>query len=256
MKKIYLFTSLCLLAIITNAQTFIGQFTTNISGQSIKIEANKTTSKVRLTMTGATSGYFAFGFDSGIMADAYAIVCNSSNGVFEERILGNHNVGTKITSSFTLISDTDLNNIKTIVLERDLKGPNAGYFDFSNIVNGTKLDIIFSKGSSKTLAYHGGPRGTAIITFETMIVGIDKTKPEINLSVFPNPTQNEFTVSFDKEISNTKITVLNEQYAPIKSQTFENAKSMTISIEELKAGTYFIAITKDTYTYFDRIVKQ
>ena len=136
MKKIYLFTTLCLIAVIAKTQTFASEFTTNISGQSIKIEVNKTTSKVKLTMKGATSGFFAFGFDAGIMADAYAVVCNSNSGVFEERILGNHVAGTKITSSFTLISDTDLNNIKTIVLERDLKGPTAGYFDFSNIING------------------------------------------------------------------------------------------------------------------------
>ena len=118
------------------------------------------------------------------------------------------------------------------------------------------MDIIFSKGSSKTLAYHGATKGTAKLTFETMVVGVNKAKPEINLSVFPNPTQNEFTISFDKEIASTSITILSEQYAPIKSQTFENAKSMTISIEELQAGTYFIAVTNDTYTYFDRIVKQ
>ncbi|KAB1065157.1 T9SS type A sorting domain-containing protein [Salibacter halophilus] len=63
-------------------------------------------------------------------------------------------------------------------------------------------------------------------------------------SVYPNPTQGEVTLEFEKELQNISITITNISGQVIQQQTLNNSRFITLQLEG-SAGFYFCTISSD-----------
>ena len=97
------------------------------------------------------------GFDATTMADEpYAIIIDGT-GAVSERKLGNHNPGTLLPSTITVLSDTVNNNgIRTVSMERPLKG-------MEYCLKSGSLNVITAIGSTPQLSYHAARTAATII---------------------------------------------------------------------------------------------
>lgn len=155
---------LLLIPSLMNASIFTANTSVNAGGQTLTLDMTIDTdiNLVTLTMTGPDNVFFAFGFGGTAMNNTYAIIMEG-NGNIMERSLGNHNSGTLLTSSVTVLQNTTSGGIRTVQLTRAINGLNASYFTFPS--SATTINFIFSRGSSSTLQYHGfGNKGISSIS--------------------------------------------------------------------------------------------
>ena len=90
------------------------------------------------------------------MADEpYAIIIDGT-GAVTERKLGNHNPGTLLPSTITIISNTVNNNIRKVVMQRPLKG-------MEYCVKSGSLNVITAIGSTPELSYHAARTASTIV---------------------------------------------------------------------------------------------
>ncbi|KAA3639075.1 MAG: hypothetical protein DWQ02_04255 [Bacteroidetes bacterium] len=143
-----------LFPVLTRASIFTANTSVNAGGETLTLDMNIDTdiNLVTLTMTGPDNVFFAFGFGGTSMNNTYAIIMEG-NGNIMERALGNHNSGTLLTSSITVIQNTTSGGVRTVQLTRAINGLNASYFTFPS--SATVINFIYSRGSSSTLQYHG-----------------------------------------------------------------------------------------------------
>jgi len=136
-----------------NKSTLVGQTTTNDGNTSVHVSLDKIKQLVTITMTGPSDVWYGTGFDTISMQNSpYAIIVSGGTGDVTEHVLGNHMAGTQIKQSITLISNTQENQRRTIVLTRAFKGLTPQHHTFDS----TKLltNIISAFGTTKTFSYH------------------------------------------------------------------------------------------------------
>ncbi len=262
MKKIILFATSLLFCIGIKAQILEATANVTLNGNARKviIEVNKTTSKVKITASGSSVGYFAVGFNktSLTMANTYTMIFNSTAGIVEERKLAARGSGVLLSPMASVLSNTIPagGTVQTVVVERNLVGLSADYLDFSTITSGSKLNILLAQGTRKNLEFHGTSGYSSLELTFNLVTNVDKsTDAPLNISLYPNPTQNTFNVAFDRIFETTTVVILNEQYAPVKTVTFEKLKEFEVSIEDLPQGAYFISIKNDAYSLMDKVIK-
>lgn len=74
--------------------------------------------------------------------------------------------------------------------------------------------------------------------------GIDEYKDLIGLSIYPNPFSSQTTINFDKEQTNTFITITDILGKQIRTQTF-SGKQYIIDKGDLSKGIYFVQVTDE-----------
>lgn len=87
------------------------------------------------------------------------------------------------------------------------------------------------------------------------LTGINSSSIESNIGIFPNPFSSLTTIKFSKEQKNTTIKIMDVSGREIKSITF-CGKQLELEIEEMKAGIYFLSITSEESTYYQKLIKQ
>ncbi len=75
----------------------------------------------------------------------------------------------------------------------------------------------------------------------SVILGIDEFNNETEISLFPNPSQEEIKLS--SEFSNSKYSIYNMNGQVVKSGQFENSSSQNINVSNLSKGIYQIQIS-------------
>jgi hypothetical protein len=115
---------------------------------NISLNVRVDTHLTNITLIGPSSVWFGVGFDAQNMGDEpYTIVVDGTGSV-TERKLGNHQAGTLLNSSVTVISSTVQNNRRTIVLSRPSVGDTYTFKNVSKVMN-----LIFAVGSSSSFSY-------------------------------------------------------------------------------------------------------
>lgn len=117
-----------------------------------------------ITLVGPADVWFGVGLGSGsgqgsggeatgytMEQTPYAIIV-LGNGTVQERALGNHNPGTELPTSLTVVSSTIANGQRTVVLTRPFAGPTAAHFKFDS--HAAVLPYINAVGASPDLGYH------------------------------------------------------------------------------------------------------
>ncbi|MEI6347062.1 MAG: DUF1566 domain-containing protein [Bacteroidota bacterium] len=148
------------------------------------------------------------------------------------------------------------------------------YFAFGKAqgkMNGTLLDVHGAgaqrsdpkTGTAADYPQYFGPQGDVRYVFNytrcvRTISGSNRINEqnELNLfDVFPNPTSDNCTISFNKSYSNVKIVLYNTLGTKVKETVISNLKSTQISINDLPKGVYLIQISADNSVFTNRIIK-
>ncbi len=174
-----------------DAQIHSGYATVIAGGTSLElgIEINEGQNLVTLTMIGPSDKYFAFGFDATNMGvEPYTIVMES-NGDVTERKLGNHDAGTALQVSLNIVSHTVDAGVRTVIATRSIAGETGDHYTFEYADNGAEeytTDIIFARGTSGLLSYHGSSnRGfssiTTVLPVKLSKFTVSSNQKEVNL---------------------------------------------------------------------------
>jgi hypothetical protein len=91
--------------------------------------------------------------------------------------------------------------------------------------------------------------GSYVDTCGHINVGIDEIKNEERITIYPNPTSAQFTITTNQQIQNINIyNILGELIIQTKSQT--------IDLTDQPNGIYFVQIETDKTTFNQKIIKQ
>mmetsp|Transcript_41397 Transcript_41397/g.81162 ORF Transcript_41397/g.81162 Transcript_41397/m.81162 type:complete len:771 (+) Transcript_41397:30-2342(+) len=105
-----------------------------------------------ITFSGPDGNWFGVGFGAGAMADLpYTLIVDGS-GTVTERKLGNHDPGTLLKPSITVVTSSANNGIRTVRLTRPLTGASSDYFTFPS--SPSQVKVITAIGSTPDLSYH------------------------------------------------------------------------------------------------------
>jgi len=105
-----------------------------------------------ITMTGPDGVWFGVGFDTVSMANApYAIIVDGA-GAVTERVMGNHMAGVQINTSVQVVSNTVKAGIRTVVMQRPLKGATPQHHTFDPLK--VSFSFINAIGTTSTFSHH------------------------------------------------------------------------------------------------------
>ena len=123
------------------------------------ISSKTSDGKATITLSGPSDVWFAIGFGATEMHDQpYTLVVNDA-GVTERKLgtcgtEADHCPGTVLNTSVALVSNTVVNNVRTVVVTRPFSGPTKDYFCFNPATIST-VNYISARGTSQTFGYHG-----------------------------------------------------------------------------------------------------
>ena len=125
---------------------------TNISlNITIDLTKNKN-ERVNISIEGPNDLWFGIAFNAYSMSSLpYSIIVNGSGYIFEEK-LGNHDPGYKLNRSFTVLSNSLLNNRRRVVISRGMHGLSSDYYTFN--LSESNIPILTAVGYKGNFAYH------------------------------------------------------------------------------------------------------
>eukprot|EP00041_Stephanoeca_diplocostata_P025952 m.691955 g.691955 ORF g.691955 m.691955 type:complete len:857 (+) comp22858_c0_seq1:64-2634(+) len=130
----------------------LGSFNGGDVAASVVLDTQANT--VRLTMACVANGsWFGVGLNATSMSGAYAIVVDgTAKGAVTEHRLGNHQAGTLLPATVTVLSNTLTNGLRTVVMTFPLHGSAVDVLVDAS--GATSLPVITAVGTGPTLAYH------------------------------------------------------------------------------------------------------
>lgn len=247
MKKI---TLLAILALSLNG---FGQFTTGVvaltgSARTIKIDTNATTAT--MTLTGLSTHWLGIGFNGFSMFEVTDMFIWNATTNRDYTPSGGHSIPSAdaaASQSWTIVSDNVSGTTRTVVATRPLVS--AGDYTFLN--NNSAINIIFSEGSTTTLAYHGNnPHDTQ--TLQRTALGIEDFSLNA-ASVFPNPANGSFTITTKSALET--VTIYSQTGALIKTIEVKNAKEKAeVLVNDLSTGVYLIELKSSTDKSWKKVI--
>lgn len=128
---------------------------------NISIDLIQTNNQVTITLEGPNHFWFGVAFDAFKMADLpYSIIVNGSGYVFEDK-LGNHGPGTKLPKGIKIISNSVNNNIRQVILTRNI----TGYYSFNT--SKSNIPLLTAIGFNGKFSYHHY-RGSTMLSLITI----------------------------------------------------------------------------------------
>jgi len=127
------------------------------TGVTVSLALDSVFNLATITLQGPSNAWFGVGFDAAIMANTpYAIIVHNASGntaSIMERKLADHDPGTELAPSVTVVSQSVSGNTRTVVLTRAFKGKDLNYYSF-DLSRDSTIPIIAAVGSSQTFSYH------------------------------------------------------------------------------------------------------
>ena len=130
------------------------------SGLHILGEKRLEGGNAKITMSGPADVWFGAGFNASAMADSpYTLVVNA-DGVTERKIgtcgsEAEHCPGIQLHGSVTLLSNSVVGGVRTVIMTRGLAGISKNHYSFDPFSDVT-INFITAVGVSQSFAYHHG----------------------------------------------------------------------------------------------------
>lgn len=257
MKKQLLLAFSLSLSFLSFGQILNGSTSVNGGNMNVEVTVNTTTNQVELKLTGLSNGnYYAFGFGGTSMSGRYTIVIDGSGNV-QERQLGNHNAGSALSSSVSVVSNTTGGGSRTVTLTRSRTGMTGAHYTFPN--SASSFSIIWARGSSSSLSNHGsGNRGSSIVSLSNACNIPNTTLPAIHIcdgdSAFVwgswRTASNTYDTTYTTAIGCDSIV---EQPVTVNpNQTYTQSPVLEICIGD--STQLFGAFVKSPGVYYDSLV--
>jgi len=136
-------------------------------GNNVEVGIEHNTNTAIITLSGPVGVWFGVGFDATAMKDEpYAIIVDGK-GKVSERKLANHGPGTQLDTSVTIVSNSVHDNIRTLVLHRNVNGSTAAHYDFPT--KARDLNLISAVGDGPELSYHKSRAGGKVTLLPTRV---------------------------------------------------------------------------------------
>ncbi|ETO11905.1 hypothetical protein RFI_25470 [Reticulomyxa filosa] len=141
----------------------------------LKIDVHQTTVEIMLMYRGTQMAdvWFGMGFGSIVMDGTYAMIYQplqniSVNNRFKEYKLGHDSLGVMLPSSLLFSKVVESGPSTTITMVRPVQINDNRYFsfDFDTTLPLVQVPVIFARGVTKSLQYHGSFYGSGVITFQ------------------------------------------------------------------------------------------
>ena len=251
MKKI----TFILILLITSfgfAQTVSTGVVTLASDFTVQFDVNGATNKVTMTMVGPSNVWLAVALNTNtgnsMGSGGEDVILYDSTGLKDRNLTGNQNApSVDASQDWTSLSNTISGGVRTIVATRALNTGDSN--DYAFTTSSTSLPLLWAKGSSLNLAYHGS-RGGAVSTLSTETIS---ALPEFN--VYPNPTDLELNVEFPASIQKASVSVYNVLGSLVLQTELDQFNSKIIT-SEWNSGVYIMNINTSNFSQTKRIIKQ
>lgn len=253
-----MYTKFTILALLLGFNTIAKEYFASVTfGElSVKVTLNDETNKARIEMTGPSNKWFAVGFGNKSMNNTYTIFANeSADETVAERILGNWNYGSALTSSTTLESFNKSGSTSTYIIERPLIANNGGYTFNAETGN---VDIILAVGPNQNPnTYHGGTRAGVTINFvELNPTSSTNLVPNKFMKAYPNPASSVLNIEWSDLSPLTQLKITTVEGKNVQDFSVENAKNYTIDISSLSVGTYFLVVQNTEWRSYFTFIKE
>jgi hypothetical protein len=144
-----------------------------------------------LTITGPSDVWFGVGLGAQVMKDSPNAIIVTGNGTVFEQKLVNQGAGSKIATSVTVVSNTVVNKLRTVVLRRGLVGLTKDHYSFDPS-QGT-LNFINAYGKTGIFAYHQSRAASQMhLQVEGAPTCICNTGTKNYMATDMNPNKREF----------------------------------------------------------------
>ncbi|CAJ1420413.1 unnamed protein product [Effrenium voratum] len=134
----------------TSAQRFLASSAPLVN---VTVQLDSAHDVVTLTLSAGDGAWFGVGFGATAMGDRPWAVIVDGFGNVTERKLENHQPGTLLKPSVTVLESKVMAGVRSVVLTRSLKGASSDYYTFDPLKEET-VNFINAVGSGPTLSYH------------------------------------------------------------------------------------------------------
>tara|TARA_B100000767_G_scaffold27408_1_gene23850 strand:+ start:5124 stop:5879 length:756 start_codon:yes stop_codon:yes gene_type:complete len=251
MKKITFILTL-LISSFGFAQNVSTGVVTLTSDFSVQFDVNGTTNVVTMTMVGPDNVWLAVALNTSagnsMGSGGEDAIIYHSGGLSDRNLTGGQNApNTDSSQDWTLVSNDVISGERTIVATRARSTGDTNDFTFPTST--TAFPMLWAKGSSLNLGYHGS-RGGASSTLGTETIA---ALPEFN--VYPNPTLRELNIEFPASVQKAQVAV----YSVLGSLVFQaelDQWNSKINTSEWSTGVFIMNISTSDFSQTKRIIKQ
>jgi|TARA_B110000902_G_scaffold218092_1_gene251727 hypothetical protein len=227
----------------------------NLGGSdfTVNFQVNGTTNKVTMTMVGPSTVWLAVALNTSagdtMGAGGEDVILYDSTGLKDRNLTGGQNApNVDASQDWTQSSNTVTSGVRTIVATRDLNTNDSNDYVFTT-TNNTALPLLWAKGSSLTLGYHGARGGT------TSTLGTETIAVMPEFDVYPNPADLELNVKFPASIQKATVAV----YSVLGSLVFQaemDQWNSKINTSEWSSGIFIVNINTPDFSQTKRIIKK
>jgi hypothetical protein len=227
----------------------------NLGGSdfTVNFQVNGTTNKVTMTMVGPSTVWLAVALNTSagdtMGAGGEDVILYDSTGLKDRNLTGGQNApNVDASQDWTQSSNTVTSGVRTIVATRDLNTNDSNDYVFTT-TNNTALPLLWAKGSSLTLGYHGARGGT------TSTLGTETIAVMPEFDVYPNPADLELNVEFPASIQKATVAV----YSVLGTLVFQaemDQWNSKINTSEWSSGIFIMNINTPDFSQTKRIIKK
>ena len=226
----------------------------NLGGSdfTVNFQVNGTTNKVTMTMVGPSTVWLAVALNTSagnsMGSGGEDVILYDSTGLKDRNLTGAQNApNVDASQDWTQSSNTVASGVRTIVATRDLNTNDSNDYVFTT--TSTTFPLLWAKGSSLTLGYHGARGGT------TSTLGTETIAVMPEFDVYPNPADLELNVKFPASIQKATVAV----YSVLGSLVFQaemDQWNSKINTSEWSSGIFIVNINTPDFSQTKRIIKK
>jgi len=241
--KLYVLFFLFLIS-LSNAQSkSTGIVPLGDGSMSVKIDLDTPNSKVKITLTGPATKWFALAFNVESMRDKTDCLLYD-NTLQDASMVGGH-AGpiADALDNWNLISDSVDANTRTVVAIRDFNSGDISDYIFTPTLNSLNIIWAFACDSPDAGFYHCDYFGVSALTFSNL--GLNAFDTNLNgVLIYPNPTKEDINIEYNpnSRIDSIKIFATNAELLKNISVHQSNTP-ISIDTSDLKKGFYFMEIS-------------
>lgn len=80
-----------------------------------------------------------------------------------------------------------------------------------------------------------------MLKLDAISTGVNETRLDANISLYPNPTQGQTVINLNQEFSEMKVTVRNLLGAEISTNNYQNVNKINLSLQG-ESGFYLVEL--------------
>lgn len=254
MKKIKIFSIICLISTLGFSQTYSSGLVNIIGSLSAEIDINTSTDLVTLTLIGPESGWLAMAFNDDFGHDGADVVMFDGTDLQDRTFtnnLGEPDLDTSGQDDWTVTSNTIAGGLRTVVATRSRVSADANDYDFP--ATPTSLNIIGAYNGSFNMNNKHDDYDFATLNFS--LLGIEDVN-QLNFSMLPNPTSTNLKIVLPSNLTNSTIEVFDISSRKIFESKIRNSRFSMIDVSTWYGGVYFVKVSSNNSHSTKRFIKQ